>query len=312
MKNVGLKPDSLRSARASAVLHAPAHCIARLASGDTEKGDPLKTARIAGILAAKRTDELIPLCHPLPIHAAGVRYELLADRVKVIAEVETLGPTGVEMEALTAASLAALTLYDMLKPYCEPEELRITDLHLEEKRGGESQFARHLKAPLSAAVIVLSDTVAANKKPDTAGRAIEEGLRAAGFAPISYQVLPDDPGALLAAVRTELAAGTALIATVGGTGMGPRDITVDTLRPLITREMPGVMEAARAFGQRRTPYAMLSRGIAGVSGMSLIVTFPGSRNGARESLAALLPGLVHHYDCFRGAPHPGGYGESSQ
>ena len=101
----------------------PAHCLERIANRDTEKGDPQASARIAGILAAKRTDELLPLCHPLPIHAAEVHFDVRADRVVIEAEVHTIGPTGVEMEALTAASIAALTLYDMLKPYAEPDEL---------------------------------------------------------------------------------------------------------------------------------------------------------------------------------------------
>jgi cyclic pyranopterin monophosphate synthase len=266
MKNVGLKPDTLRSASARATLRAPPDCIARLRSGDTEKGDPLKTARVAGILAAKRTDELIPLCHPLPVHHAEVRYELHEDRALVRAEVETLGPTGVEMEALAAASVAALTLYDMLKPYAPAEALSIEDTRLEAKRGGKSQYGRRLARPLRAAVVVLSDTVAAGRKPDTAGRAVEAALAQAGFAPVEYDVLPDDPARLAARLDAHLAAGVALVATVGGTGLGPRDLTVETVRPRLTTEIPGIMEAARAFGQRRTPYAMLSRGGGGGGG----------------------------------------------
>lgn len=134
MKNVGMKPDSYRKATATAELLAPPYCIDLLRSGQTEKGDALKTARIAGILAAKRTDELIPLCHPLPIYRADVEFELLEDRVIASAEVETIGPTGVEMEALTAASLAVLTIYDMLKPHCEPHELIIRECRLQEKK----------------------------------------------------------------------------------------------------------------------------------------------------------------------------------
>jgi molybdenum cofactor biosynthesis protein MoaC len=306
MKDVGMKPESLRRARASAELLAPPHCIERLRSGDTEKGDPLKTARVAGILAAKRTDELIPLCHPLPIHRADVDFELAEDRVKIIAKVETIGPTGVEMEALTAASLAALTIYDMLKPYCEPAELTIRECKLDQKRGGKSEYRRRLPSPVAAAVLVLSDTVAAGHKPDTAGRAVESELAAAGFAPIHYAVLPDEPATLLQAFHA-LQDRYGLIATVGGTGIGKRDITVDTLKPLITTELPGLMEAARAFGQRRTPYAALSRGIAGFAGDSLLVTLPGSRGGASESLAALLPSLVHIFELRRDVPHPGGY-----
>ncbi len=308
MKDVSLKPDSLRLARATATLRAPAHCIALLRKGETEKGDALKTARVAGILAAKRTDELIPLCHPLPIHRADIAYELKDAEVEVIAEVETIGPTGVEMEALTAASMAALTLYDMLKPYAKASELEITSTKLLEKKGGKSQYRRTLARPISAAVIVLSDTVAAGKKPDTAGESVRDALAQAGFTPVSYEVLPDESAQLAISVRAKLAGKTGLVVTVGGTGAGPRDLTVETLQPLITRDMPGVMEAARAFGQRRTPYSMLSRGIAGFAGDSFVITFPGSRRGARETLAALLPGLIHLFDVQQAmASHPGGY-----
>lgn len=309
MKDVSLKPETLRTARARASLIAPAECLELLRTGETEKGDPLKTARVAGILAAKRTDELIPLCHPLPVYRADVSFEILDDRVRVTAEVETIAPTGVEMEALTAASIAALTLYDMLKPYTTPDRLAIAECRLEQKRGGKSQFRRVLAKPVGAAVIVLSDTVASGKKPDTAGRAIAAALKDAGFAPLAYEVLPDEPAALGERLKAQLAQGAGLIATVGGTGLGPRDKTVETVRPLITTEVPGIMEAARAFGQRRTPYAMLSRGIAGFAGGTLIVTFPGSRRGAEESVAALLPGLIHLLDVFKGARHSGGYGE---
>ena len=312
MKDVSQKPDSLRVARATATLHAPADCIDLLRSGETEKGDALKTARVAGILAAKRTDELIPLCHPLPIHRAEVTYELAEASVRVIAEVQTIGPTGVEMEALTAASIAALTLYDMLKPYAEPEELHIEACHLERKTGGKSQHRRRLSQPRQAAVIVLSDTVAAGQARDTAGAFVRDALGEAGFTPVAYRVIADDAQVLQGALRGYISEGTPLVITVGGTGLGPRDVTVDTVRPLIDTEIPGIMEAARAFGQRRMPFAMLSRGVAGYAGTTLLITFPGSRGGASESLAATLPGIVHLLDTVRpGERHPGGYGGES-
>ena len=308
MKDVSYKPDSFRSARAQCRLRAPQDCIERLRHGDTDKGDALKTARIAGILAAKRTDELLPMCHSLPIHRAELEFELGEGRVTILAEVQTIGPTGVEMEALTAAQIAALTLYDMLKPHTSPDNLEITDGRLLEKAGGKSQFRRFLREPLSAAVIVLSDSVASGRKPDTAGRSVLDGLTTAGFVPVGYQVLPDEPDQLRQAVQAKLAQGMALVITVGGTGVGPRDCTVETLQPLLTTELPGIMEAARDFGQRRTPYAMMSRGIAGLAGETVLATFPGSRRGAEETLAALLPGLVHLLEvCRSGRPHPGGY-----
>ncbi|MFI7960295.1 bifunctional molybdenum cofactor biosynthesis protein MoaC/MoaB, partial [Acinetobacter baumannii] len=293
-------------AEAQAILYAPPHCIELLRQGNTEKGDALKTARIAGILAAKRTDELIPLCHPLPIYRADVEYELEHDFVKIIAVVETIGPTGVEMEALTAASLAGLTIYDMLKPHCEPEELWMDQCKLLKKKGGKSHFKRVLRQPVSAAVIVLSDTVAAGRKPDTAGKSVVETLTEAGFDPIHYQILPDEADDLKELVL-ELTKSYACIMTVGGTGIGKRDITVDTLEPLLERKLDGLMEAARSFGQKRTPYAAMSRGVAGFIDRSLVVTLPGSRGGASESMAAILPALVHIFDVCRDLPHPGGY-----
>ncbi|MFV5616982.1 bifunctional molybdenum cofactor biosynthesis protein MoaC/MoaB, partial [Acinetobacter baumannii] len=288
------------------ILYAPPHCIELLRQGNTEKGDALKTARVAGILAAKRTDELIPLCHPLPIYRADVEYELEHDFVKIIAVVETIGPTGVEMEALTAASLAGLTIYDMLKPHCEPEELWMDQCKLLKKKGGKSHFKRVLRQPVSAAVIVLSDTVAAGRKPDTAGKSVVETLTEAGFDPIHYQILPDEADDLKELVL-ELTKSYACIMTVGGTGIGKRDITVDTLEPLLERKLDGLMEAARSFGQKRTPYAAMSRGVAGFIDRSLVVTLPGSRGGASESMAAILPALVHIFDVCRDLPHPGGY-----
>src|SRR5699024_8506919 len=108
MKNVGSKPETLRNAVATAVFQAPKHCLELVASGKSEKGDPAATARVAGILAAKRTDEILPLCHPLPLHSAEVYFDVRDNDVLITAEVATIGPTGVEMEALTAASVAAL------------------------------------------------------------------------------------------------------------------------------------------------------------------------------------------------------------
>ncbi|MCF9035324.1 bifunctional molybdenum cofactor biosynthesis protein MoaC/MoaB [Acinetobacter nectaris] len=306
MKNVGMKAESYRIAIAHAILHAPQHCIELLRIGQTEKGDALKTARIAGILAAKRTDELIPLCHPLPIYQADVEFELLENAVKIIAQVETIGPTGVEMEALTAASLAGLTLYDMLKPHCDPEDLSLDQCKLAQKKGGKSHYKRVLAESITASVIVLSDTVAMGKKPDTAGKNVLDILAEANFQQVMYQIIPDDPQQLLALIEQQKNT-YPLILTVGGTGLGPKDLTVETIQPLLKREIPGLMEAARSFGQKRTPYAALSRGVAGYIDQSVVITLPGSRQGAKESLLSILPALIHLFDVQKNIPHHGGY-----
>jgi len=141
MADVSEKSDTVRVARASgAVLLAPT-TIALLQDNALPKGDALATARIAGILAAKKTAELIPLCHPLPLAHVAVQLLVKEDRVEIEAEASVTGKTGVEMEALTAVAVAALTLYDMVKAV--DRNAVITDIRLEYKSGGKSgEFRR--------------------------------------------------------------------------------------------------------------------------------------------------------------------------
>jgi cyclic pyranopterin phosphate synthase len=136
MVDTGAKAQTARRAVASARVLMSPETIEAVRAHRTPKGDPLETARIAGIMAAKRTAELIPLCHPLPLTHADVRAELREDGVYLEAEASTNAQTGVEMEALTAAAVAALTVYDMCKAV--EKGIRITDLRLEEKTGGKS------------------------------------------------------------------------------------------------------------------------------------------------------------------------------
>src|SRR5262249_30707191 len=136
-----------RTARAEGFIAMTPATLALVETGDAKKGDVLAAARIAGIMAAKRTHELIPLCHPLAITKAGVDFELSRDPVgvRVSAEVKVAGPTGVEMEALTAVSVACLTLYDMLK--AADKGMTIGDIRLMEKTGGRSGVYRAADAP---------------------------------------------------------------------------------------------------------------------------------------------------------------------
>ncbi|MDN5940094.1 MAG: bifunctional molybdenum cofactor biosynthesis protein MoaC/MoaB [Salinisphaera sp.] len=292
MKNVSSKPDSLRRAVAGAVLRLPADCIPLLAERRTDKGDALAAARIAGIMAGKRTCDIIPLCHPLPIHELDVVFDLGADTVTITAHAETIAPTGVEMEALTAATVAGLTLYDMLKPHAGTN-LELGSVRLHEKRGGKSHYRRNIDTPARAAVLVLSDRVSAGPILGLAGELVRARLVNAGIEVAAKEVLPDEPAQITARAQHWLDAGVDLLISVGGTGVDARDNARAALQPLLERELPGLLETARAFGQRRMPYAMLSNGIAGMAGETLIVTFPGSRGGASEFLDALLPGLIH-------------------
>jgi len=146
MVNTSEKPITTRRAIASARVLMSAVTVAAIRDHTTPKGDPLETARLAGIVAAKRTAELIPLCHPLPLTHVDVRAELFDEGVYLEAEVTTLAQTGVEMEALTAVSVAALTIYDMCKAV--DKAMTITEIRLEVKTGGKSgDYRREANRP---------------------------------------------------------------------------------------------------------------------------------------------------------------------
>ena len=136
MVDVGDKPVTAREAIARGSIRMSAEALAQIRSGAVKKGDPLQTARIAGVMAAKQTSALIPLCHPLPISSVNVELIATATGYDIEARVRTTGQTGVEMEALTAVSVAALTIYDMVKAV--DKRMVISNIRLMKKTGGKS------------------------------------------------------------------------------------------------------------------------------------------------------------------------------
>jgi len=308
MKDITSKPESLRTAAAQAVLESAPEHIRLLEERRTEKGDPIEAARVAGMMAAKRTWELIPLCHQIPLSSVSVDFEFSHNRVTIVAHVRLIASTGAEMEALTAASVAALTLYDMLKPHAGTN-ITIGGIRLLEKTGGKSHYRRSLDYPAKAGVIVLSDSVSAGTARDSSGVHARERLEEAGFEVPEPMVLPDEPDQLRKALR-EMAGRVEFVLTVGGTGISARDTTVETVKGMLERELPGIAETARAHGQRRMPYAMLSRAVAGTIGNTLVVTAPGSTGGVDEYLDALLPGILHALKVIGGHKHGHPHGKT--
>lgn len=136
MVDVGAKPETQRLAIASGRIRMTASALSAIRAGDAPKGDVLGTARIAGIMAAKRTGELIPMCHPLMLDAVNIDFAFEDDAVRATATASLTGRTGVEMEAITATSIALVTIYDMAKAL--DKGMVIEDIRLIEKRGGKS------------------------------------------------------------------------------------------------------------------------------------------------------------------------------
>jgi molybdopterin adenylyltransferase len=156
-----------------------------------------------------------------------------------------------------------------------------------------------------AAVVTVSDGVSAGVREDTSGDVLEELLVGEGFE-VERTVVPDDAEAIADAIRTLGDSGVSLVLTTGGTGFAPRDVTPEATRGVIDREAPGIAEAIRADAVARTPHALLSRGIAGIRGATLVVNFPGSTGGCRDGFEVVRPALRHGLELAAGdtmTPH---------
>ena len=255
------------------------------------KGDVFEFAKVAALFAIKKTSEVIPDCHPLPIEFSQISFHIQDLSIEITVEVHTVYKTGVEVEAMHGASVAALTIYDMLKPI--DKGISIERIRLVEKKGGKSDWKDTFDKAPHAAVLVISDGVASGKKEDKSGAAIAERLKKLGVIIDIQAVCPDEPEQIAMMVKAWADVGLDLILTTGGTGLSPRDRTPEAIAPILDREVPGIMEAARAYGQQRMPLAIMSRGIAGMIGRTLVITLPGSTRGAQETMDALFPFVLH-------------------
>jgi len=302
MRDISNKTSTLRTAIARATLKVSPQTIQSIRDGKIPKGDPLPVAKVAAIQAAKNTSQIIPYCHPLPVDFVDCRFDLHADSIEITTEVKAIYKTGVEMEALTAASVAALTIYDMAKQV--DEKMEIVGVMLVKKKGGKSDFKAKLDRPLKAAVLVLSDSVSSGAKEDASGKVIAERLKTKGVEVVEYKILPDDVETIQKTlIRFADEMKLDLVFTTGGTGLGPRDTTPEAMAKVIEREIPGIVEASRVHGQERLPMAMLSRARAGLRGRTIIINLPGSKRGVEESLDAIFPGLFHAFFMVWGGGH---------
>lgn len=306
MVDVGDKAVTTRTATAEGIFRTRPEVVTMVSDDALGKADVLATARLAGIGAAKKTSELIPLCHQIPLNSVKVHFEPDSDagEIRVSATAKTTGRTGVEMEALTAVAVAGLTLHDMVKAV---DPLAAMDgVRLAAKTGGKrGDWTRDSAYPDSAhpdgpaaldrersGVVVVSSTAAARgERDDTTGPAIEAWLRERGFDPVEVHVVADADVAT--AVAEQVRRSPAVLLTTGGTGVAPDDRTPEATEPHLTLALPGVAEAMRARGLAATPTAAMGRGLAGFAGRSLVANLPGSSGGVRDGLAVLDELLDH-------------------
>jgi molybdenum cofactor biosynthesis protein MoaC len=300
MFDVGNKPETLRTAIARAIVKAEPSTLTLVKDGKSPKGNIFDAARLSATMAAKRTWDLLPYCHPIPIDSINVDVSVNEQSIEVTVTVKNVAKTGVEMEALTGACIAALTIYDMLKPV--DEALSIESIRLLNKSGGLKTFFEKSDRSLKAAVLVTTDS--RTESEDKSGKVVIDRLVKNGLEVVEYKVIPDEEDGIVSELRRFCdEVKVDIVLTSGGTGLGPRDVTPEATKKVLEKEISGVAEILRAYGQRRTPLSMLSRAVAGIRGTTVIVNLPGSVRGVSESLDALFPGILHIHKMLAGHGH---------
>jgi len=301
MVDITHKISTLRSATAMATVKVSLpETIEAIEKNLVPKGNVLEMAKTAGLFAVKNTHLSIPDCHPLPIEYTAVAYEIKDLTIDILFTVKTVYKTGVEVEAMHGASIVALTMYDMLKPI--DKNIEISTIKLVEKKGGKSSYKNRFRDALTAAVFVCSDSIFAGEKEDRSGKVIVEKLESYGVETTHYEIIPDEIDFIQYRTKKYVQENQLVIFT-GGTGLSPRDVTPEALEPLLENRIPGIEEAIRNYGQDRMPYAMLSRSVAGTIGDSLVLALPGSTNGAKESMDAVFPHVLHVFHILKGSNH---------
>jgi molybdenum cofactor biosynthesis protein MoaC len=300
MFDVGNKPETLRTAIARAIVKAEPSTLTLVKDGKSPKGNIFDAAKLSATMAAKRAWDLLPYCHPIPIDSINVDVSVNEQSIEVTVTVKNVAKTGVEMEALTGACIAALTIYDMLKPV--DEALSIESIRLLNKSGGLKTFFEKSDRRLKAAVLVTTDS--RTESEDKSGKVVIDRLVKNGLEVVEYKVIPDEEDGIVSELRRFCdEAKVDIVLTSGGTGLGPRDVTPEATKKVLEKEISGVAEILRAYGQRRTPLSMLSRAVAGIRGTTVIVNLPGSVRGVSESLDALFPGILHIHKMLAGYGH---------
>lgn len=299
MRDVSSKVSSLRTAVARSVVKVSPISIQLIREGNVPKGDPLPVARVAAIQAVKNTPQLIPYCHTVPIDYVRVDFEIGEDSIASVVTVKSIYKTGVEMEAMAGAMVAALNFYDILKMV--DDTMSVTSVTLEDKQGGKSSIKS--ASGWTFAVLVASDRASAGEYEDSTGPVLQARLVEFGGSNKGFAVVPDEPGLIREQILSWISQDIDVIVTTGGTGLGPRDVTSDVVGSLMDKELPGVQAHYAAYGQARNPMAMLGRPRAGLAENSLIIALPGSKGAVQEGLDALFPYVLHALDARRGCGH---------
>jgi len=300
-KDISFKYETKRIAVAEGKIFLGKKLIKKILENKIEKGNVLEASKLAGIIGAKKTSDLLPFCHPIPIDHIEVNLEVLEDSIVARAKVIGIWRTGYEMEALNAVSVALLNIYDMCKTFKEP--MYIEYIKLIDKKGGYSKYNTNLK-DYTFAVITVSDSSYEGKRQDLSGKLIKEFFENLGSKLVFYTIVPDTKEKIEKALLEAKKKGANIILTTGGTGLSFKDITPEVTEKLIKKDIPGLEEAVRIFGTRDTLYSLLSRAKIGfMDKQTLVINLPGKPKAVKENLEKIIYVLDHAFKMARGEGH---------
>ena len=299
MVDITDKEPTVRMARATGDVYLSHKIINQIIDDKLPKGNVLTTAKIAGIQAAKKTADLIPMCHQLNLSFIDIKFEIKPDCIAIKAIVKTKEATGVEMEALSAVFGTAITIYDMCKSI--DKTIEIKSIKLEEKIGGKSDHATDYRP--NVGIITLSDSVSAGTRQDISGKILADGFLDSGCSVEHTVTLEDGSKQLVPLINQWVNSGVELILTSGGTGLGPRDLTIETINELFDSKLTGIEQALHSYGRGKVKTAMLSRLTAGLFKGAIIIALPGSKGAANDALKVLIPTIFHSFHMMRGEQH---------
>ena len=298
MVDITHKSNTLRTAVATAVLTVSSiETIKAIEENKIPKGNIFEMGKAAGLLAIKKTSDVIPDCHPMPVEAASVTYDMNGLDITIEVLVKTIYKTGVEVEAMHGAAIVALTMYDMLKPI--DKGIEISKIKLVNKKGGKSDFSQMGKYNLKGSIMVCSSAIKNGEREDKVAPIISAYFEKNNITLNNTFNLPDEEAEIAGTVKKCCEAGDNLVIAVGGTGLTPGDITPESIIPLLDKRISGIEETVRSYGQQRMPYAMFSRSVAGLIGKTIVLVLPGSSKGIKESLDALFPHILHAFRTLR-------------
>ena len=287
MDDASSQPAAQHSAQAEAKIVINDASKSVLLANDKPKTDVFTTAKVAGIQAAKKSADFIPLHHSNALNWVDIVFDVQARAITITSTVKAVTRTSLQMEALTAVTVAALTLVDFCKD--KDPEIMIKEIKSLPKETKKKILA--VNTPLKVGIVVISDRIIAGLAEDETGQVLKDGFIKAGYNADNYAIISNDSDKLIEKMQEWLQQDVELIITTGGNGIGPRDITLTSLEPFFDFRLEGLEQTLHSIAQLNNNGFYVDRLAAGKIGKTLVICLPLDEKLAGDALNILLPNV---------------------